>query len=95
MTDSSEQAIAKAGLPLLREVIHDLVLCTGRFSSTEQSQVDAALALLEPIAAGTHCIVPKEPTAPMIAVADEMLEYLYCGDEVYRAMLAASKETGK
>lgn len=59
--------VAKAGVTLLPEVRRYLAdgLVT-KFARKDAQTLIAALELLEPVAAGTHVIVPKEPTEKMI-----------------------------
>ena len=53
--------------------------------------VDSILELLRPIAAGTHVIVPIEPTVKMCAAGWIDKEDVD-PDEIYAAMIAASQE---
>lgn len=63
------QQIAKAGVALLRTIRRDLSHNVNRFdmlySPRQMIEIEQALTLLEPVAAGTHVIVPVEPTEEM------------------------------
>jgi hypothetical protein len=66
--------------------------CTVALELGDWDIVLAALRLLEPVAAGTHVIVPREPTAKMLVHGRNESGNYSDAAIVYRAMIAAAQE---
>ena len=109
MTKPTTQEIAKAGtvlwpqlrkLQMRREEEPQAVSQSLLFlDKNELAAILAALRLLEPVAAGTHMIVPKEPTDHInIAIHTAIEIAIRCqinhpiGTAIYRSMIAAAQE---